>query len=574
MTVGCHRVECQARCAVDGATAGPVRSIPAQWAVPGSPRWSSRRSLVRPARSGRPAPGLCGRDHPAPDDAPGSGHHDQVTRPEPETPSGRSTLAHTPLLAAWVAAREHHSPFTIPGHKRRAGAWGADLGVLLDGDVPLYGGLDTVKQEAGVLAAAEAAAATLWGADWLRFSVGGSTHGNQAMALAVGRPGDTVLVARNAHRSTLLGMVFAGLRPVWLPVETDPTFAVPTGISSATLGAAITEHPDAVAVLFTEPAYLGVTSDLPALIELTHTADMAAVVDQAWGAHFGFADGYPPHAIALGADAMVLSVHKTLLGYSQACLVAARLDRFDAGRLDRAFEAGNTTSPAGTILASVDASRAVLAGPGPQLLRDLAQSVHAARAVLRSIPGVTVPGPEDFAPGRFDPAKLVVQVAGAGVDGIAVERALAARGYPVEMADRDTVVPIVTMADPVAEVQRLVEALAREIRGAPAAPPRPVAVRRWPPGRQVLDPRTAFFAEQTTVGWQQAAGRVCAEVVAPYPPGVPVLLPGERIDADTVEMLRTLAAQGTRVAYAADPSLHTFRVLVDDPSHSSAHHSP
>ena len=497
-----------------------------------------------------------------------------MTPPESDNPAGGSTLAHAPLLAAWVAAREHHSPFTIPGHKRRAGAWGADLGALLDGDVPLYGGLDTVKQEAGVLAAAESAAATLWGAGWLRFSVGGSTHGNQAMALAVGRPGDTVLVARNAHRSTLLGLVFAGLRPVWLAVDADPTFAIPTGISPVTLSAAIARHPQAVAVLLTEPAYLGVTSDLPALIELAHRAGMAVVVDQAWGAHFGFADGYPQHALALGADAMVLSVHKTLLGYSQACLVAARLDRFDAQRLDRAFEAGNTTSPAGTILASVDASRAVLAGPGPELLRDLAQSVDEARTVLRSVPGVAVPGLEDFAPGRFDAAKLVVQVAGAGVDGIAVERALAERGYPVEMADRDTVVPIVTMADPAAEVQRLVEKLAQAIRGARAAAPRSVAVHRWSPGRQVLDPRTAFFAEQATVGWQEAAGRVAAEVVAPYPPGVPVLVPGERIDADTVDMLRTLAARGTRVAYAADPSLNTFRVLVDDPSHPPTRHCP
>ncbi len=470
----------------------------------------------------------------------------------------------SPLLAAWNAARQRHHPFTIPGHKRRAGAHWPDLGALLDGDVPLYGGLDTVKQERGLLAAAEAAAARLWGAEWLRFSVGGSTHGNQAVALALGRPGEKVLVARNAHRSTLLGLVLAGLRPVWLSVDADPTFHIPTGISPATLGRAITDNRDAVAVLLTEPAYLGVSSDLPLLIDLAHDADMTVAVDQAWGAHFGFADGYPEHAIALGADAMVLSVHKTLIGYSQASLVAARLDRLAADRLDRAFEAGNTTSPAGAILASIDASRALLAGPGPQMLHDLVHTVAAARSALRSIPGVVVPGPDNFGPGRFDPAKLVVQVAGVGVDGIEVERALAARGYPVELADRDTVVPIVTMLDPAAEVHLLMEVLARAIREVPAGEPRSVATHHWSPGRQLLDPRTAFFAEQTTVGWQEAVGRVCAEVVAPYPPGVPVLIPGEHIDAETVDALRTLAAHGTRVAYAADPSLDTFQVLVDE----------
>ena len=497
-----------------------------------------------------------------------------MTPPDSEIPAEGSALTDTPLLTAWVAARERHVPFTIPGHKRRAGTWGADLGALLDGDVPLYGGLDTVKQDAGLLAAAEVAAARLWGADWLRFSVGGSTHGNQAVALALGRPGDKVLVARNAHRSTLLGLVFAGLRPIWLPVDADPTFAIPAGISPTTLTDAIAEHPDAVAILLTEPAYLGVTSDLPALIDLAHGAGLVVVVDQAWGAHFGFADGYPQHAIALGADAMVLSVHKTLIGYSQACLVAARLDRLAADRLDRAFEAGNTTSPAGTILASIDASRALLAGAGPRLMAELSTAVAAARTALRSIPGVAVPGPDDFPPGRFDPAKLVVQVAGAGVDGIDVERALAAHGYPVEMADRDTLVPIVTMVDPAAEVERLVDALTRAIRDAPAGAPRSLATHDWSPGRQVLDPRTAFFAEQSTVDWQDAVGRVCAEVVAPYPPGVPVLVPGELIEADTLDTLRTLAAQGTRVAYAADPSLNTFRVLLDEPAGAPLHRSP
>jgi lysine decarboxylase len=112
------------------------------------------------------------------------------------------------------------------------------------------------------------------------------------------------------------------------------------------------------------------------------------------------------------------------------------------------------------------------------------------------------------------------------------------------------------------------------IREAPAGEPRPVATHRWSPGRQVLDPRAAFFAEQTTVGWQEAAGRVCAEVVAPYPPGVPVLVPGEQVDADTVDRLRTLAAHGTRVAYAADPSLSTLRVVVVEPSRPPAHHNP
>ena len=466
-----------------------------------------------------------------------------------------------PLVRAWAQARGQR-PFTIPGHKRRAGALWPELGELLDSDVPLYGGLDTVKQSAGTLAAAEAAAARLWGGDWARFSTGGSTQANQAMTLAVGRPGDTVLVARNAHRSTLLGLVFAGLRPVWLPVGSDPRFGIPTGVEAPVLAAALERHPEARAVFLTEPAYLGVTSDLPALVHRAHARDVPVIVDQAWGAHLGFHPDYPSHALAAGADAMVTSAHKTLLGYSQAALMVARLDRLDRGRLERAVDAGHTTSPAGSILASIDASRLLLESAGPELLGRLNSTVSVARMVLRAVPGVQVPGPEDFPSGRCDPAKLVVQIAGTGVDGIAVEQALIEAGFPVEMADRDTLVPVVTVADSEKDVLEMAEVLAHGISDSPAGPPRTMTVGAWPIPEQSLPPREAFFADRESLPWTVAGGRVCAEVVAPYPPGVPVLMPGERIESATIDRLRDLAAQGTRVAYAADPTLNSIEVVV------------
>ena len=466
-----------------------------------------------------------------------------------------------PLVRAWARARQQR-PFTIPGHKRRAAALWPELGELLDSDVPLYGGLDTVKQSAGALAAAEAAAARLWGGDWARFSTGGSTHANQAMALAVGRPGDTVLVARNAHRSTLLGLVFAGLRPVWLAVASDPRFGLPVGVEASVLAAALERHPGARAVFLTEPAYLGMTSDLPELVRRAHARDVPVIVDQAWGAHLGFHPDYPAHALAAGADAMVTSAHKTLLGYSQAALMVARLDRLDRGRLERAVDAGHTTSPAGSILASIDASRLLLESAGPALLGRLNSTVSAARMVLRAVPGVQVPGPENFPAGRFDPAKLVVQIAGTGVDGIVVEQALIDADFPVEMADRDTLVPIITVADTQDDVVEMAKALARAISEGPAGRARTRSLSAWSLPEQVLNPREAFFAERETVPFQAATGRICAEVVAPYPPGIPVLVPGERIESATIDRLRNLAAQGTRVAYAADPTLNSFEVVV------------
>jgi arginine decarboxylase len=473
-------------------------------------------------------------------------------------------VADAPLLAAWLEQTSGEiTPFTIPGHKRAAGRLSLALAAVLAGDIPLYGGLDSVKLSGGMLSDAEARAATLWGADWCRFSTGGSTHANQALLMAIGRPGDAVLVSRSAHRSTLLGLVMAGLEPVWLPTELDDRFGLPIGVGEPVLRKALAARPDAKAVVLVEPSYLGTVSDVPALIGLAHSADIPVLVDQAWGAHFGFHPAVPAHAISQGADALVTSAHKTLPAYSQASILLARTQRLNPARLERAFEAGNTTSPAGSILASTDGARSLMAARGTELLESTVNTVTAARQQLRRIRGVLVPGPEDFAPGRFDPAKLVVLLAGTGASGIDVERDLLGAGLPVEMADHDTVVPIVTVADTERSVARLVDALtAAVVRH--AGQPRPVtsSVQWGPAAIAAMSPRDAFFADHATVDAAAAVGRVCAEVVAPYPPGVPVLVPGEVVTAEVMRSLHAMHASGTRLAYAADPTLQTLQVVV------------
>ncbi len=471
-----------------------------------------------------------------------------------------------PLLGAWARfAAGTSTPFTIPGHHRRAGTVSDVLGRLLEGDVPLFGGLADIKTADSALAAAERLGAGLWGAEWCRYSTGGSTHANQVVALAAGRPGDTVLVSRAAHRSTLSGLVLAGLRPVWLPAEIDERFGIPVGVPAATVERALAEHPEAVALFCVEPGYLGTLSDLPATIALAHARGVPVVVDQAWGAHLGFHPGYPQHALALGADAMVLSAHKTLPAYSQASVVAASTRRLDPDRLDRAFEVSATTSPSGTIHASTDAARALLASPlARDLLDRLASVTAAARQRLQAeIPGLLTPGPDDFAPGRFDPAKLVLQVDGCGLDGNELEQALIEAGMPVELADRDTLVPIVTMLDDGAAVTALVDRVVDAANGLPRTPRTRTVFAAWAQGIPVaaLTPREAFFARHETVEAGRAVGRVSAELVAPYPPGVPVLVPGEVISEATLSLLQTAADGGTRIAYAADPSMSTVQVV-------------
>jgi lysine decarboxylase len=470
----------------------------------------------------------------------------------------RGLRADAPLLDAWLRFTSQAeagllTPMSVPGHKQRHDL----VGTVVAGDAPLYGGLGPIKRADTLLADAEGRAARLWGADWCRFSVAGSTHGNQALTLAAGKPGDYAVVTRTLHRSLLLGLVLAGLRPVWVRPEVDPASGLPGAVAVETVRAALAAHPGACGVFLGDPSYVGTTGDLAGHAAAAHEAGVPLIVDAAWAAHLGFHPDLPPHALAAGADAMVTSAHKALPAYTQGAMVFARTGRLDPARLDRAFEATHTTSPTGSILASIDAARALLARDGKELCARLLSCVAAARQRLREVPGLGVlDGP------GVEPAKLVVLLAGTGAHGHAVEADLIAAGMPVELADRDTVIPIVTLADDADTVGAFTELLIASVERHRGRPRIPVAAAAWTVVPEtVLAPREAFFAANETVSAARAVGRVSAELIAPYPPGVPVLAPGELITAEALDALREVLADGGRIAYAADPTLATVQVI-------------
>ena len=257
--------------------------------------------------------------------------------------------------------------------------------------------------------------------------------------------------------------------------------------------------------------------------------------------------------------ALVTSAHKALPAYTQGAIVLARTERLSAARLNRAFEATHTTSPAGSIAASIDAARALLARDGHELCERLLRCVAGAKKQLAQVPGVAVlDGP------GVEPTKLVVLLAGTGAHGYAIEADLVAAGMPVESADRDTVIPIVTIADDEDRVAAFLDVLIASVERNRGAPRTPKVAASWTVVPQtVLSPREAFFADNEIVPASAAAGRVSAELIAPYPPGVPVLAPGELITAEAIDSLREVKADGGRIAYAADPSLETFQVIAD-----------
>jgi lysine decarboxylase len=467
-----------------------------------------------------------------------------------------------PLLDAYLSYFEGVlTPFTIPGHKQRASRIDQGLGAVVDADIPLYGGLDEIKLTNQVLKESEALAAQLWGADFARFSTGGSTHANQAVILALGKPGDKVALSRTAHRSVLSALVLAGLEPIWLTPEIDASTGVPLGIPLSELERAIAEKP--IALLLTEPGYLGTISDLAPLIKKAHERSIPVIVDAAWGAHFGFHPDLPKHVMQLGADALITSVHKALPGYSASALLLARTNLLKADRLEQSFETTHTTSPAGAPLASIDAVRALLQSRGPDLLGALLANIAKFKVAVQS--NFDLPiflNASDFPAGRFDPAKVVLRANQLGASGVEIESLLIEAGIRVEMADRDTLVFLATLADTEEDFTKLAQTLIGILKSV-ADTPRPSATAlSWSVIPQVsISMRDAYFADTELVGAANAIGRVSADLIAPYPPGVAVIAPGELLTEEIVSGLITSQRAGVRIAYATDPTLANFRVV-------------
>jgi arginine decarboxylase len=468
-----------------------------------------------------------------------------------------------PLLDAYLSYFEtSRTPFTIPGHKQRTSALDAGLGAVVDSDTPLYGGLDEIKLTNQTLKKAEALAAKLWGADYARFSTGGSTHANQAIIFALGKPGDKVAVSRTAHRSVLSALVLAGLEPIWMTPEIDSATGVPIGIGLKEIQRALSEKP--IAVLLTEPGYLGTISDLSALVKASHALNIPVILDAAWGGHFGFHPQLPRHALQVGADALITSTHKALPGYSASALLLARTTLLNADRLEQSFETTHTTSPAGAPLASIDGVRALLETRGEELIGALLEKIVRFKETVQSEFALPIfLYPSDFPEGRFDPTKIVLRVQQLGASGVDIEKDLQQQGIRVEMADRDTIVFLATIADTQKDFDSLADSLIPILKKRQEQRRESATALSWSVVPQrATSMRDAYFAETEMVSAAHAIGRISADLIAPYPPGVAVVAPGEVLTQQIVEGLSASRAAGVRIAYATDSTLQSYRVVI------------
>lgn len=437
-----------------------------------------------------------------------------------------------PLVEALFAHEARHAvSFHTPGHK----------GTLHPQDLTELEGLGDLLGPSGPIREAQALAAEAFGADETFFLVNGSTVGNQALVMAACPPGGKLLLSRASHQSVLAGLVLSGGIPVFLEPEWEPTLGIPIGITPETVQNAFLEHPDLAAVHLTSPTYWGVASDLGAIAEIVHSHGIPLLVDEAHGPHFHFHPSLPPSAMEAGADGAVQSTHKLLPSLTQSSMLHLKGNRLSSERVLDLLRLLQSSSPSYPLLASLDQARERMQQSGNAELERTLSFAEKARARLAGIPGLSAWAPKNFS---FDRTKLVIET-GRLCSGDEFLDELEARGLILELASPNGILALLSVDTKEGEVERLVEALGEIARNHPLRPLQVVSPP--PPLSMVLSPREAFYGPFEEVSLEDAVGRVAAEAVTPYPPGIPLLFPGARI---------TLA-----IAEALKPSKESIRVL-------------
>jgi arginine decarboxylase len=457
-----------------------------------------------------------------------------------------------PLYEAAVRYRQQvRWALHVPGHKLGAAAppaLRAELGGALGLDLTEAPGMDDLHAPEGVIAEAEALAADAFGAASSYMLVGGTTAGLHALVLAAVQPGEAILVPRNAHRSILGAIILSGARPVWAPVQFHPELDVATGVDPAAFARLL---PGVRAALLVHPTYYGMVGPVAALIEAAHHHNVPVLVDEAHGTHFHFHPALPPDALSLGADGVVQSTHKTGGSLTQSSLChLGHGARLSGARLREMLRLVQSTSPSYLLMASLDLARRHLALHGQsEWDRTLELAREAARRI-DALPGLLVYP-------TADPTKLLIGVRGRGLTGFQAADLLWESGVAVETAGHGYLLAVLTPGDSAETIESLVQALERLPEGLQG----PATWSPPPASEAVLLPREAYLGAKESVTLAEAVGRIAAEMIAPYPPGIPVVVPGERISQELIEYLRAGRSLGAHFQGPSDPTLTRIQVV-------------
>ncbi|MDP4180012.1 MAG: aminotransferase class I/II-fold pyridoxal phosphate-dependent enzyme [Bacillota bacterium] len=457
--------------------------------------------------------------------------------------------------------------FHVPGHKQGRGIpeFCEFVGErVLQMDANGMEDLDFANNPTSVIYEAERLMANIFGAQNAYFLVNGTTAGVQAMIMSACEPGDKIILPRNAHKSTIGGIILSGAMPIYIQPEINEKIGIAMGITEESLKKAIKENPHAKAVFLINPTYYGIASDLKSVVRIAHRNNMAVLVDEAHGAHMSFHDDFPLTAMEVGADMSAASMHKTAGSMTQSSVLLLRSNVISPDRVKQVLNLTHTTSSSYVLMTSLDIARKQLAAKGSDLLEETLYLARLAREEINKIDGLYAFGKELVgAPGcnDFDETKLGINVAGIGLTGYQMEKKLRKEyNIQVEMSDLYNILAILTIGDRKEDLEILVNALkdiaqkqgAREYRATTIVPNNP---------KLIVSPRDAFYSDKKVVALENSIGEISGEMVMAYPPGIPVICMGERISQEIIDYIKLLKEEKCALQGTADPYVNEIRVL-------------
>ena len=481
--------------------------------------------------------------------------------------------AETPLFDALLEYVDNNTiPFHVPGHKKGQGMWGEFRNFVgtnvLSMDVTVFKQVDSLHKPTGAIKSAQELAADAYNTDYTFFSIHGTSGAIQAMIMSVVGPGDKIIIPRNVHKSVTAGIILSGAYPIYMQPEIDHTVGVALNVTPDTVESVLEENPDAKAVLIVNPTYYGVSTDIEKIVKVVHSYGIPLIVDEAHGPHLHFNNKLPISAVDAGADICSQSTHKIIGSMTQSSLLHVRKGLVDVNRVKTVLSLLQTTSPSYILLASLDAARKQMVTEGKELLDRTIELADYARKNINAIEGYYCFGEEVLAKKgayAFDPTKITITCKDLGLSGYELERILAEKYFiQPEMSDLYNVLCVFSLGDTKENINKLINAL-KEISDVQCCSlRRKIEIIDVPDiPEQVLTPRDAFNSMTVLVPLSDSMGQISAEFLMAYPPGIPILCPGEMITKDIIDYVKALKEANLYVQGTEDPDVNNIKVVSD-----------
>ena len=472
-----------------------------------------------------------------------------------------------PIYEALVKLRKKRIvPFDVPGHKRGRG--NPELVELLGEkcvgiDVNSMKPLDNLGHPISIIRDAEELAADAFGAAHAFLMIGGTTSSVQTMILSTCKAGDKIILPRNVHKSAINALVLCGAIPIYIEMSVDPKIGIALGLENDRVAQAIKDHPDAQAILINNPTYYGICSDLKGLTEMAHKAGMLVLVDEAHGAHLHFTDKLPISAMDAGADMAAVSMHKSGGSLTQSSLLLIG-EQMNPEYVRQIINLTQSTSASYLLMASLDISRRNLALRGKESFEKVIELSEYARREINAIGGYYAYSKElidDVSVCDFDVTKLSVYTQGIGLTGIEVYDLLRDEyDIQIEFGDIGNILAYISIGDRIQDIERLVGALA-DIKRLYSRDGKDLIAGEYIQPELVLSPQEAFYSERISLTLDESVGQVCGEFVMCYPPGIPILAPGERITREIVDYIQFAKERGCSLQGTEDPEVNHINVI-------------